>query len=592
MELAEVMNRWLNALGGRDALARVNTVYQHQSIATGGLQGEVQEWQKMTGERRQALSLGDVYSSLAVFNGQVAWTKDQTGNVRELAAQELSTEITTAYLSSFSHFFTDRLSGEVTYLGEQENAHVLELRPEGGHSIKVFLDVDTFLPIKQSILQEERSKVIRFSNWREVDGVKFPFELKQSTGEAAYDVSLEVQEVQLNDVFDATGFEKPESSATAFLKEPRVSLPFWLTTNHIFVKGRIRDSKPLNVIIDTGAGGSVINSRTARDLGLMSVGKLGARGSGEGSQDMGFIKDISLALGTLSLENLTLIDVDMSHLEPQIGHTMDVILGYEILSRAVLDIDYSAKILTLHRPDMFTYRGSGVSIPFTLQNNHPHIQADILLAGRAPIATTFMVDTGAGGALSLNKPFVNAHRVRETVDKVLEYPPEITGVGGMARRSEGRIKGLQMGGFDLRDIVVSFEESDIGGSASPNLAGLIGGDILKRFRVVFDYARQVMLLEPNERYHDPFIGDTNGLRLIAEAPDFKTKKVQRVLPDSPAAQAGIQTGDSLIAVDGKFAEDVSLNDLLETLKETGRTQFELKRGTESFSIELDLEPLI
>ena len=165
-----------------------------------------------------------------------------------------------------------------------------------------------------------------------VDDMDMPLAVLEPTDEAHTFRSDE-------QTFDDALFAEPPRTLTPLLSEGSVSLPFELSSNHLYIKGRVGDSRPLNILIDTGAGGSVMNSRTVRELGLEEVGQLEVRGGGDGSQDVGFVKGITLSLDGLSLDDLMLWSVDLTPLEGLEGRTLDLILGYEFISRAVLEID-------------------------------------------------------------------------------------------------------------------------------------------------------------------------------------------------------------------------------------------------------------
>ena len=590
MTVAEVLQGWRQALGSPSGL---RTVYQRTSVRAGGMEGRSEEWQRVTGERRSEFELGGVYGVTTVFDGRIGWQKDRSGAVRELAAHELEVERTLAYLGSFSHLFGDRLPGSVGYMGEQDGFHLIEVRPEGGRTAKVFLDADTFLPARQEELENDRVQTLSFADWRQVEGVMFPFETRQGTGEAKYDVMFELQEVRLNETFDDALFTEPPRTDAPLLSGASVSLPFELSSNHVYIEGRVGDSRPLHILIDTGAGGSVINSFTARELGLEVVGRLEARGGGEGSQDLGFVEGLTLSLGALALDDLTLFSLDLAPLEELEGRKMDLILGYEFISRVVLDIDYEASLVGLHAPEGFDYRGPGARVPLTLQNNHPHVRAQVLLGDREPVETVFMVDTGARMALHLNRLFSEQHEVKKTVPKVLELPAQVTGVGGAARSSVARVRGLRLGGLELEGVVTTLSESGAGTLETPHLAGLIGGDLLRRFRVFFDYGRQEMILEPNARLGHPFVYDASGLRLVAEGDDFDAVKVQTVLAGSPAERAGLRVGDVLEALDGSPVSDFTLDGVRERLTQAGQVRrVRLRRGDEVLEAALRLEALV
>ena len=72
------------------------------------------------------IELGSAFKQLTVFNAHTGWIVDQSGSVQELSGADLESEITSAYLASFSHFFPDRLPGQIEYLNEEQNSHWTE----------------------------------------------------------------------------------------------------------------------------------------------------------------------------------------------------------------------------------------------------------------------------------------------------------------------------------------------------------------------------------------------------------------------------------------------------------------------------------
>ena len=154
-----------------------------------------------------------------------------------------------------------------------------------------------------------------------------------------------------------------------------------------------------------------------------------------------------------------------------------------------------------------------------------------------------------------------------------------------------RLPGVRLGAYEFTDIVTTLSESTSGSLETEALAGLIGGDLLKRFRVFFDYGAQEMILEPNVEFDAPFVYDASGLRLVAE--NLERVTVQAVLANSPAEQAGLRAGDVLGKVDETPANDYTLNDIRELLTEAGSsTTLSLKRDGETFEVALRLEVLI
>jgi C-terminal processing protease CtpA/Prc len=127
--------------------------------------------------------------------------------------------------------------------------------------------------------------------------------------------------------------------------------------------------------------------------------------------------------------------------------------------------------------------------------------------------------------------------------------------------------------------VVNVTPDAEGAGVSGSTAGLLGGEILRRFTVTLDYSRSRIILEPNAQLDAPMEFDMSGMSLAAVASDPSTYRVRTLIEQSPAADAGVAVGDLLIAIDGTPVRATTLNDLRPRLRVPGkRFVLTLKRG--------------
>jgi C-terminal processing protease CtpA/Prc len=123
----------------------------------------------------------------------------------------------------------------------------------------------------------------------------------------------------------------------------------------------------------------------------------------------------------------------------------------------------------------------------------------------------------------------------------------------------------------LKKPVVVVTPDEAGLRADPSSVGLVGMDVLQRFKVTFDYSRGRMYLEPNARLREPFVYNTTGMGLHAAAPDFAVFTVTSVRDASPAKEAGLEKGDVLVALEGRETRGMKLEEIRGALRAAGQT---------------------
>ncbi len=365
-------------------------------------------------------------------------------------------------------------------------------------------------------------------------------------------------------------------------------IPFELNGNHIYIKGRLNNSQPLWFVLDTGANSSVINTARARELGFKIEEGFNATGAG-GTVESGRVSGININLGEVSLNNLTVAVLPLDSLEDSAGRRMDAILGYELFKNFIVEIDYESNQIKLSEPKGFVYRGAGESLPLTFTHNHPYVRASIRLAGREPIEGEFVIDLGSNFAVTLLPSFIEQQGILKSIPKTIQTRGR--GVGGEVEMPVGRIESLQMGRFKIDRPVTVLPPSGTFGSEGK--AGNIGSAIMRRFKIIFDYSRRRVILEPNKDFSNPFEFDMSGLALMTNSPLFQSVRVLRVIKDSPAAEAGIQPHDEITAINNRPAAEFQLMQLREMFKRAGQTYLlEIKRGDEKLKLTLKTRKLI
>jgi hypothetical protein len=223
------------------------------------------------------------------------------------------------------------------------------------------------------------------------------------------------------------------------------------------------------------------------------------------------------------------------------GARLDGIAPLSVLTARYTEMDFTqglVRVAVKGEPDHAGFRPvhcarRSVDKPFI---------ADCLVNG---IPARLLVDTGASVTVSLNPAFVKAHDLWNAHPRFLAY--DYRGVTGSV--GHGRLVKLQtfrMGAFLFQEPIGVLADPSIPAIESPELDGIVGIDMLKRFTVGFDSANATIWLKPNDHLGDAFIYDHSGLTWAWEA---NQTVVKAVAAGSPAETAGLKPGDRLVELD-------------------------------------------
>jgi S1-C subfamily serine protease len=122
-------------------------------------------------------------------------------------------------------------------------------------------------------------------------------------------------------------------------------------------------------------------------------------------------------------------------------------------------------------------------------------------------------------------------------------------------------------------------------------SGSIGGGLLKRFTVTFDYPHQRIYFAPAARTRERDGYDRSGLWINQAPGGFK---IVDVVERSPAALAGLREGDTIVAVDGAHAASLSLGSLRDRLRDASPgtdVRLTIRRERHALAVALRLRDL-
>ena len=298
------------------------------------------------------------------------------------------------------------------------------------------------------------------------------------------------------------------------------------------------------VILDSGAGITVVDKRFADEAGLVGGGAVAATGTG-GSVEASFASDVTIALGQIELRGLTVAIVDLSSLTERFGVSMPVILGKELFNNVVVDVDYPNARIALREADAFEYEGVGHPLELVPDEDGLKLVRGSI-EGLEP--ALFSLDTGSSGTLT-----IFAHYDSETgllASRTRVSDGVSGGVGGLSQMKVATLGSFTLAGFEMIDLPAGFHvEANRGAFDTKDIAGNLGAGILNRFRVIFDYPRSRLILEESgDANEKPFPRDRTGLQAFPADGGFE---VLHVCAGSPAEATGWTSGEKIVSVNGE-----------------------------------------
>jgi predicted aspartyl protease len=279
-------------------------------------------------------------------------------------------------------------------------------------------------------------------------------------------------------------------AGTALRTPPLREIPFEYRTHQPIVPVSVNGGAPVPFVIDTGASIHVIDREIATSAGVAGGRATTMRGGGQAAVDAAVVDGVTLKAGGQSWSEQRAAIASLGY--PDRKHFAGL-LGAPVLQRYTVQFAFGARIMRLFDPLAYEPPSGAVLVPFELQEALPIVRATID-DGRGPVEARLMVDTGASTFLDLNRPFVDAHRLTETMPEV-SAAQRPAALGGTAPFVYATARRVTLAGqiFDGPKIGLSRAES--GSSTRSERDGIIGNALLERYVMTVDYRRKILVLE-------------------------------------------------------------------------------------------------
>jgi hypothetical protein len=344
--------------------------------------------------------------------------------------------------------------------------------------------------------------------------------------------------------------------------ENRLNIPFLTVNNLIVVPVTVNDSIRLNFILDTGVKSTILTDNSLTDFDLSGCRPVHILGAGGQEEVVAFVvTNVRFALQgiTSSGMNLIVLSEDYLKLQNHLGMDIHGILGYDLFSQFVVKIDYERKMISLYDPETYRPNHKYKRLDMSLFMGRPYIESIVKQNDGSKISANLLIDSGASHSLMLETDSdSNIYVPGKHVNTIVGW-----GLSGELNGFMGRIDSLKFAGFGFHEVLCTYT-SDYGAGVNeriPGRKGSIGGELLSRFTIIFDYSRKELYLKRNSNFRKAFIYNMGGVDLIASGASFKLYKVIHIIPESPAEKAGLMVNDIVLSINGEMITEMSIQEV-------------------------------
>ncbi len=210
----ELVDKHIAALGGMDKIKAVKTIVTDRSLSVGGMEIPTKTL-LVVGKsvRSESTVMGN--SMIQVLDGTTGWMIRPTamggsGEVEDMPAEMLKQS--ESQLDPFGGLVNYKEKGNTVELVGKEkvdkkDAYHLKLTTKSGQVVDEWLDAESFLISKFKVDMAGQASEISMSDYKEVDGVKFPNTMDISSPQGV--ITFITNKVVVNSPIDEKVFQKP-----------------------------------------------------------------------------------------------------------------------------------------------------------------------------------------------------------------------------------------------------------------------------------------------------------------------------------------------------------------------------------------------
>jgi hypothetical protein len=211
----QILAKYLDALGGADALAKITTRTEKGNVLAGGPPTPIDIYMKAP-NKRVSVSHGGRGDSYTAFDGSAGWMGGGRG-ARDMSATDSMSSMVDAALAfpaNLKSVFTRWNPGRPDKIGDKD-MYVLTGRGPGAPLTRFYFDQQTGLLARviryNDVGMGMMPVQVDYTDYRAVDGIKIPFRWTLARPGGRF--SIQIDSAQQNVPIDDSKFAKPAAPA-------------------------------------------------------------------------------------------------------------------------------------------------------------------------------------------------------------------------------------------------------------------------------------------------------------------------------------------------------------------------------------------
>ncbi|HYL70798.1 MAG TPA: aspartyl protease family protein, partial [Candidatus Dormibacteraeota bacterium] len=542
-----------------------------------------------SGQMHESADFG-VYRLAEVWNDTDHWRQDHSGGVHALNSRFARANAVTAKYLARREYLHPNPRARLEYLGSRKMAElsytVVRVTPRGGQPVELWFDPGSGLLARSVWQMPIDTLTIDYADYRRIAAASgaaqlVPFKVTRQEGDAEADI-VTLAHAQFVAQAAADEFVRPATPDDSSVAGGLVTVPIEYDGD-VMVTATLNGHGPLSFILDTG-GHDILTPQAAAQLGLHGVGAGASGGAGAGTRTEQYTRVERVQIGGVTLRDQSFFIIPLQYGAVERGGQPPLagILGVELFERFAMELNYRERTLSF-RPLAHAPPGRGVPVPIRFSDDQPIVSAKI-----DGIEGDNGLDTGNSGSLVVQGRWAHENGLAPRLRRGLQTAS--FGAGGMSQNWATRVD-LEVAGRRFPHVLASYSEDQKGAFSSRTEAGNIGNQIYDNFTLAFDYGRNTVWFAPLPA-HAPQPYSRAGMGLYKQSPDSFT--VVTVLPNGPAAQAGIENGDEVVGANGTPARALSGWDMRRLARAApgSKLTLEVKRNGQIRTAELTLREML